>query len=168
MRNALVVLAGIFLTTACSTSKFDYQTAYKFSHYPHHTKPTLEVIEPVASLTPIQMASPEIPSDRALKKINEPQNASSTLVENYRNASKKEKKAIRQQVKEEFKTLRMEVKKAKKEAKANDITFNKKIYIGLIILAAGILVAILASGPVGAVAIIVGIGIIAWGFIEQA
>ena len=73
-------------------------------------------------------------------------------------------------MKEEFKTLRTEVKKAKKEAEQNDITFNQKMYIGLVVLGAGILIAILASGAgaLGAVTIIVGIGLIAWGFIEQA
>jgi len=65
-----------------------------------------------------------------------------------------------------------ELKAAKKELKRdlkhqNKKISNQKIWIGVVIGVAGILVSILASGSVGAIAIIVGIGFIAWGLIEQ-
>ncbi|TRX55989.1 hypothetical protein FNH22_17665 [Fulvivirga sp. M361] len=71
----------------------------------------------------------------------------------------KEKKVLIKEVKEDIKAL----KKAKKEASIE----NKKVYAGIIIAAAGLLIAILASGALGGLAIIVGIALIAWGLIED-
>lgn len=162
----MLVLGICLLVWSCSTSKFDFNTAYKFSKIDRRVTPTLQSVNPVASLKPTASTNETIPSDASLKTMVTEKLP--TISEQYKSASKSEKKAIRKQVKEEFKLLRQEVKKAKKEAAAKDVVFNKKMYIGVIILGAGILVAILASGPVGAVGIIVGIGLVAWGFIEQA
>ena len=127
-------------------------------------------MEPLASLKPVSETSNILPSDKALKEMGK-SNSKSSLVtmESYQNASKAEQKAIRQQVKQEYKELKKQVKQAKKakEDATQDIAFNRKMMIGAIVLGAGILVAILASGAVGAVTIIVGIGLIAWGMIEQ-
>lgn len=168
MKNALLIVGGLFFITSCSTSKFDYQTAYKFRHYSNE-KPESAAIEPLASISPVLPISVHLPSDKAIKDLTAPSSdATATFVEHYKNASKQEKRAIRQQVKQEYKTLRREVKQAKMEATNKDVHFNQKMYIGLVVFGAGILIAILASGAFGAVAIIVGIGLIAWGFIEQA
>ncbi len=168
MKNILLIVVGVFLITACSTSKFDYQTAYKFSHY-NHQESKYQAVVPLVSIGPVQPTVAPLPADKAITDLAIPtSDATSKFVENYKNASKQEKKTIRQQVKKQYKTLRKEVKKAKKEATTNDIRFNQKMYIGLVVFGAGILIAILASGAFGAVAIIVGIGLIAWGFIEQA
>jgi len=169
MKNILLILVGVYFITACSTSKFDYQTAYKFSHYNHQESKSGAIV-PLVSIGPVQpTVVPLLPADKAITDLAIPtSDATSKFVENYKNASKQEKKTIRQQVKKQYKTLRKEVKKVKKEATTNDIRFNQKMYIGLVVLGAGILIAILASGAFGAVAIIVGIGLIAWGFIEQA
>ncbi len=81
-----------------------------------------------------------------------------TLEKEIRKEEKRAHKEVKKQLLKEIK----EVKKAEdKEA------MNKKVYIGIIIAAAGIVIAILASGGLGAVAIIVGVGLIAWGLIEQ-
>ena len=168
MKNILLIALGTFFITACSTSKFDYQTAYKFSHH-NYQKSELAPVEPLASIGPEQPTVSRLPADQAIiDLVAPPSDATAKFVENYKNASKQEKKAIRQQVKQQYKSLRKEVKEAKKEATTKDIHFNQKMYIGLVVFGAGILIAILASGAVGAVAIIVGIGLIAWGFIEQA
>jgi ElaB/YqjD/DUF883 family membrane-anchored ribosome-binding protein len=167
MKNVLLIVGGIFFITACSTSKFDYNTAYKFSHYKYQ-KSELAPVEPLASIGPVQPNLSQVPSDKAIRDLARSPDATTAFLESYQNASKQEKKAIRQQVKEQYKSLRKEVKEAKKEATTKDVHFNQKMYIGLVVFGAGILIAILASGAVGAVAIIVGIGLIAWGFIEQA
>ncbi|MEM6523363.1 MAG: hypothetical protein AAGF85_15875 [Bacteroidota bacterium] len=57
--------------------------------------------------------------------------------------------------------------KALKKAKKNKSIDNRKVYAGIIIALAGVVVAILASGAIGGLAIIVGVGLIAWGLIEQ-
>ena len=176
MKYLFFLLGGCLLISSCATSKFDYQTAYKFSYINQQT-PTLTADEQMQKLamvdqltvstkpvkSPVQVGLP----DKIVIQSNAVASASN-LMETYENASKAEKRVLRKQVKEDYKTLRKEYQKAKKEAAAKDIVFNKKMYIGLIVFAAGLLVAILASGPVGAIGIIVGIGLIAWGFIEQA
>jgi hypothetical protein len=168
MKSIFLIVGGLFLITACSTSRFDYQTAYKFSHY-NYEKSESAAVEPLASISPVLSISYHLPADQAIKDLAAPSlDATAIFVEHYKNASKQEKRTIRQQVKQEYKTLRKEVKQAKKEATTKDVNFNQKMYIGLVVLGAGILIAILASGALGAVAIIVGIGLIAWGFIEQA
>ena len=167
MKNVLLIVGGIFIVAACSTSKFDYNTAYKFSHYKYQ-KSELAPVEPLASIGPVHSIGSHMPSDKAIKALASSSGATTAFMEHYKNASKQEKKAIRQQVKEQYKSLRKEVKEAKKEAATKDVHFNKKMYIGLVVFGAGIIIAILASGAFGAVAIIVGIGLIAWGFIEQA
>ncbi len=167
MKNVFLIVGGIFFVTACSTSKFDYNTAYKFSHYKYQ-KSELAPLEPLASLQPVQSIGSHMPSDKAIKALASSSETTTAFMKHYKQASKQEKKAIRQQVKEDYKSLRKEVKQARKDLATQDIHFNQKMYIGLVVLGAGILVAILASGAVGAVAIIVGIGLIAWGFIEQS
>lgn len=167
MRNFLMLLGALFVLTACSTTKFDYNTAYKFSQYNYQQKKTPPAVNPVASLKPVSSTPKSLPSDKSLTGLTSTSKTTAEVIKDYKNATKAEKKVIRKQVKEEYKKLRTEVKKAKKEAAAQDIDFNKKMFIGTVILGAGILIAILASGAVGAVAIIVGIGLIAWGIIEQ-
>jgi len=168
MKHILLIVVGVIFISACSTSKFDYQTAYKFNHY-NYQKTESATVVPLVSIGPVQPTISHLHSDKVIKHLAaRSSDATMTFVENYKNASKQEKKAIRQQVKEQYKTLRQEVKEAKKEATTKDVHFNQKMYIGLVVFGAGILIAILASGAFGAVAIIVGIGLIAWGFIEQA
>ena len=194
MRNLLSLLATLIILSGCSTSKFDYQSAYRFSHYdyrssdkqvqesipveqqnqsPYQENPVAEPVSAddaslalLASIKPVTTPVPSIPSDIHLSN-----HASNVLVaskvKEYANAPKHEKKLIRKKAKEDFKVLRQQMKEAKKDATAQDIVFNRKMFIGAIILAAGILIAILASGSVGAVTIIVGIGLMAWGLIEQ-
>jgi hypothetical protein len=168
MKHTLSAVCLLFLLFSCTTSKFDYQTAYKFSRIQHHPKVEPTVVNPVASLQPQLITVPHYPSDKMLREIDSPNDKAAAFIASYKNASKQEKKKIRRQIKEEYKSLRKQVKLAKKDAVAKDVVFNQKMYIGLVIFAAGILIAILASGAFGAVAIIVGIGLIAWGFIEQA
>ena len=177
MHKILSFLGICLLACSCSTSKFDYNTAYKFSQYNYqqeqeqeHTLERPADVQALASLKPVVTATEAtLPSDIALREMAQPAAKSAeAFKEYYNNASKSEKKAIRKQVRENYKSLRAEYKEAKEDSTNKDIVFNKKMFIGVVVLGAGILVAILASGPVGAIGIIVGIGFIAWGFIEQA
>lgn len=172
MKGLFTLLVVLILAAGCSSSKFDYQTAYKFSHTQYVKEQGQQqqlVFQPLASLKPVMETPSTLPSDKALLDLAATGKTKAVTVEYYNNASKEDKKAIRKQVRQEYKTLRKQVKEAKqvKEDAAQDFVFNKKMMIGAIILGAGILVAILASGPVGAVGIIVGIALMAWGLIEQ-
>ena len=69
--------------------------------------------------------------------------------------------------KKELKAAKKEIKREIKEQNNRSQIANRKIWIGVVVGVAGILISILASGSVGAIAIIVGIGFIAWGLIEQ-
>ncbi len=92
------------------------------------------------------------------------------IVEKYtKNELPSVKKVLKLPAKERKKVLK-EVKKdikALKKAKKNNSIENKKVYAGIIIALAGLVIAILASGPIGALGIIVGVCLIAWGLIEE-
>lgn len=166
-RSSTVLLIIIVFTTACTSSKFDFKTAYKFDRYQYHQKAEPLSIEPVASLKPILPPQNHLPPDQVIVERGIQQTVA-TFKEQYQKASRQERKALRKEVKQQFKQVRKDLKVAQKEHQQKDVYFNKKMYIGLVVLLAGIVVAILASGPVGALAIIVGVALIAWGFIEQA
>jgi len=101
-----------------------------------------------------------IPSESVQEKIEKikilEENKSSLENKEEVKLSKKELKAAKKEFKKEL----------KKDLKNRQVT-NQKIWIGIVVAVAGILVSILASGSIGAVAIIVGIGFIVWGLIEQ-
>ena len=73
--------------------------------------------------------------------------------------SSKEKKVL-------IKEVRKDIKELKKAQKKSSIE-NRKIYAGIIIALAGIVVAILVSGTIGGLGILVGVVLIAWGLIEE-
>ncbi|MEJ2005398.1 MAG: hypothetical protein P8X57_10625 [Cyclobacteriaceae bacterium] len=111
----------------------------------------------------------EIPSIKAIVEEHK------SNVEEIRN-SEADQKEISKQIRKEEKRAHKEVKKQlvrelKDIKKVNDHdaskAMNQKIFIGIVVAAAGIIVAILASGSLGAIAIIIGVGLIAWGIIEQ-
>lgn len=178
MKYLFFLLGAGLLTSSCTTSKFDYHTAYRFSYtnQQESAQPATQqkqklvmVDQLLASTKPVSSSVQVGLPDKIDIQPNKVANTSN-LMETYENASKAEKRAIRKQVKEDYKTLRKEYQQTKKEAAAKDVAFNKKMYIGLVVFGAGLLIAILVSGggALGAVGMIVGIGLIAWGFIEQA
>ncbi|MEM9389042.1 MAG: hypothetical protein AAGA02_01135 [Bacteroidota bacterium] len=65
-----------------------------------------------------------------------------------------------------LKEVKKDIKALKKVKKDKSIE-NRKVYVGIIIALAGLVIAILASGAIGALGIIVGVVLIAWGLIEQ-
>ncbi len=84
-----------------------------------------------------------------------------TLEKEIRKEEKRAHKEVKKQLIKEIK----EIKDTKDSEDQN--AMNRKVFIGIIVAAAGIIIAILASGAVGSIAIIVGVGLIAWGLIEQ-
>ncbi len=167
-RSICLFMVILTLASSCTSSKFDFNTAYKFDHYQYQEAPKpVAAPELVASIKPVLTPQQHLPSDLSIVE----RGAQQTVVkfqEQYRSASKEQRKVMRKEIKQQFKQVRKDLKVAKKEQQQKDVYFNKKMYIGLVLLLAGIVVAILASGPVGALVIIIGVGLIAWGFIEQA
>ena len=111
----------------------------------------------------------EIPS---IKKIVQEHKANVNEIKESGSDQKTIEKEIRKEEKRAHKEVKKQlVKELKEIKKVNDTeatkAMNQKIFIGIVIAAAGIIIAILASGGLGAVAIIVGVGLIAWGIIEQ-
>ncbi|MDH3708747.1 MAG: DUF308 domain-containing protein [Cyclobacteriaceae bacterium] len=167
-RNICLFMVTLALASSCTSSKFDFKTAYKFDHYQYQKAPKPQAApEVVASIKPVLTPRQYLPSDLSIVE----RVAQQTVVkfqEQYQSASKQQRKVMRKEIKQQFKQVRKDLKVAKKEQQQKDVSFNKKMYIGLVLLLAGIVVAILASGSVGALVIIIGVGLIAWGFIEQA
>lgn len=93
-----------------------------------------------------------------VRKLKENETNQKTLEKQIRKEEKRAQKEVRKQLLTEIKDVKgTEAKEA----------MNQKVFIGIVIAAAGIIIAILASSGLGAVAIIVGVGLIAWGIIEQ-
>lgn len=84
--------------------------------------------------------------------------------------SKEEKKILKKEKKQFVKEFTKELKtelKAKTSMKRSGFPPKQKIFVGAVVGIAGIVIAILASGSLGGLAIIVGVVLIAWGIIEQ-
>ncbi len=111
----------------------------------------------------------EIPS---IKKIVEEHKENVANLKSSELDQKELQKEIRKEEKRAHKQVKKQLVREIKEIKSVKDTdsaqaMNKKIFIGIVVAAAGIIIAILASGGIGAVAIIIGVGLIAWGIIEQ-
>ncbi len=111
----------------------------------------------------------EIPSIKAIvaehkANVQEIKNSESNHAELQKQIKKEEKRA-RKEVKKQLVRELKDIKKVHGQEATN--AMNQKIFIGIVVAAAGIVVAILASGGLGSVAIIIGVGLIAWGIIEQ-
>ena len=166
-RNTSILLL-FFLITACSTSKFDFKTAYKFSHNNYQPVPKPPAtLEPLASTTPMLIPREHVPSDWSIRE-RYAEAAAAKFAQQYQQASKQERKAMRKEIRQKLKQARKEVRISQYDDPQKTIYFNQKMFIGLVLFAAGVVIAILASGGLGALVIVVGVGLIAWGLIEQA
>jgi len=111
----------------------------------------------------------EIPSIKAIvqehkanvEEIKKTDADQKEIAKEIRKEEKRAHKAVKKQLVRELKDIK------KVDGQEATKAMNQKIFIGIVVAAAGIIVAILASGTLGAVAIIVGVGLIAWGIIEQ-
>ena len=188
-KSSIIFLAALFLG-ACASSKFNYKDAYKFSHYDYNKKAETETLADKQALVQeetkpksensIDFSEAEQPLASTEDRVADeptPEKAIQKLadkLETHQKAkkdpkvrlSKEEKKNFRKEVKQDFKEIKQQVKELKQE-EAKNVSMNQKVYIGIIIALAGLVIAILASTGIGALAIIVGVGLIAWGLIEQ-
>ncbi len=175
--RSLTIVLGSFLF-ACAPSKFNYHQAYKFSQYkyqndPHttdkHTIASDGSVNLLASTTPDLEPTMYADNRLSLTKVSEAleneSNFSNAVV--TRKIKREKRKAFRKEVKTKVKDFIKERKEWRKQNKKKGKAMNRKVYTGLIIAGAGLIVAILASGTIGALAIIVGIALIAWGLIEE-
>lgn len=89
------------------------------------------------------------------------------IEEKFKTGGKYDKANIEKLSTKDKKTVLKEAKKDIKALKKQSKITNQKIYVGLIVALAGLVVAILASGALGGLAIIVGVVLIVWGLIEQ-
>ena len=168
----IVFAMGLF---ACSSSKFKYREAYKFSNYNYQK--AQEPAEDNADLNfePLASASPDLgPAITTRSQITFPKTAQATSLSKPAppkqapaKLTRKEKKVVKQNIRHQLKEVLKEQKILRKEAKNKKTAMNRKVYSGLIIAGAGIVVAILVSGTIGGLAIIVGVALIAWGLIEE-
>ena len=171
----LVIVLGLGLFS-CSSSKFKYQEAYKFSTYNYKKTPPQPAgqaidgdFEPIAStnpnLAPVLATRPLVTIPKVVPMTTTSEKAPSKQAATT--LTKKEKKALRKDFRQQLKQALKDRKALKKEAKNKKTAMNRKVYSGLIIAGAGIIVAILVSGTLGGLAIIVGVALIAWGLIEE-
>ena len=167
-RLLIIIFAlGLF---ACSSSKFKYREAYKFSNYNYQKvqEPAEENadlnFEPLASASPDLGPAITTRSRITFPKATQPNSLSKPAPSKL---TRKEKKAVKQNIRHQLKEVLKEQKVLRKEAKNKKTAMNRKVYSGLIIAGAGIVVAILVSGTIGGLAIIVGVALIAWGLIEE-
>lgn len=168
----IVFALGLF---ACSSSKFKYREAYKFSNYNYQTaqEPAEENTDP--NFEPLASASPDLgPAITTRTQITFPKATQATSPSKpvpskqvSAKLTRKDKKAVKQNIRHQLKEVLKERKVLRKEAKNKKTAMNRKVYSGLIIAGAGIVVAILVSGAIGGLAIIVGVALIAWGLIEE-
>ncbi len=166
------------LLFACSPSKFKYHQAYKFSQYNYQNDPSKNdkgTLGTEASVALIASTRPDLNptmyGDKrlSLSKVDIALSADkekSNIVVS-RKLKREKRKAFKKDIKAKVKDYLKKRKEFRKQNKKKGKAMNRKIYTGLIIAGAGLVVAILASGTIGALAIIVGIALIAWGLIEE-
>ena len=188
-RIYIALLTSLFLG-ACASSKFNYKDAYKFSHYDYNKKSATEVVDNTdinlseqseKAFDPQKVGIEEDPTtasivdrpaelpnaEASIQKLAEKVQAHKEAQKNPKvSLSKEDKRAFKKEVKRDFKDVKNQLKQLKQE-EAKNVSMNQKIYIGIIIAVAGLVIAILASTGIGALAIIVGVVLIAWGLIEQ-
>lgn len=191
--SALALLAGSMCFTACSpkyTASFNQSKPFyeeKTLVAENQQEPITETV--ITETAPAAIVAPEAPSEKmvastdknVIRELAEIPSIKSLVEEHKANVealkeSQLDQKTLTKEIRKEEKRAHKAVKKQlvkeiKEISSVNDSeqtnAMNKKVFIGIVIAAAGIVIAILASGGLGAVAIIVGVGLIAWGIIEQ-
>ena len=138
--------------------------AVKASKIEDETKPALETLEPKEEVALASVASENVliekKTDTRTQKIID-----KYAIEGVPSAKTVLKMPQKQRLKV-LKEVKKDIKSLKKAKKKQSIG-NRKVYAGIIIALAGLVIAILASGTIGALGIIVGVVLIAWGLIEQ-
>ena len=189
MKPLHLVLCSILLMGGCSTSKkFNFNAAYKFSYY-DYSKQSVSPSPPADNL----VASTDseilvIPSKKPEVVLH---TGRSKFQSDTKDVSRAELKQIRKELKREIKSINSEIKVLEKSKRIapekerskfeSSITekkvqkeaakaMNRKIFLGILIGAAGLVLIIIGGstlGPIGGIALVVGLVLIVWGFIEK-
>jgi len=179
--KGLILIHILFLAACSGTKKFNHTKAYKFSYYNYQKQ-----INEGPSDGEIHASSePVIPYTNPNHRIPEPGAASSIP------PTKTEKAALKQtkkQIKRRMAEIDLEIEELKTAGKTvlgkvdnyqNTIKklerekkelrqMNRKIYIGILVGAAGLVLLIISTAEVlGTLALVAGLGLIVWGFIEK-
>ena len=178
----LFVLCFVLLLISCHTSKFDYKSAYKFSSYNYQK----EVDHP-AELPSDQLVASTRPVPDVLGRKSMDIERGGKLMPSYqfsmKDLSRVEKKALRREILNELRTMKQEAKSLKKGNLVYDNTAVKKnkkvtkekaakaiggkLLIGILVGSAGLILLIVGVEIIGAIALVVGLGLIIWYFIEK-
>ena len=160
-------LLSILLISSCSSRKFDFSSAYKFSSYqPKVESVQHQEVEPILIASRGQTISgkPYIPSYLTIKESQQ----EATLKLN-----KKERTALKKELKKSLKKIRKVVRAdpaaadIMAEKVAKEIT-DDKVYAGAVIGIAGLILLILdIVTPLGVLAVVVGLALIVWGLLER-
>jgi len=169
---------GIFFFSCSTTKKINFKDAYKFSYYNYQN-----ALSPESNLRDVNQplyASTKVPLDYLERKpieilIPEGRKYSKVALDNLTKARKKE---LRRKIKDEIKQIKIDLKNNKKDkrlispgalATSQDSKgMNQKIYIGILVGAAGLILLIVNVATIlGVLALVAGLGLIVWGFIEK-
>ncbi|MEM9298397.1 MAG: hypothetical protein AAGA64_08400 [Bacteroidota bacterium] len=170
----MLLVAGFFACSPKYTASFG--PSQKFYKPVQHEDVSGELLTEVDEAIDIDLKESEeielVEASNSSKLISTVQSKtrSEKIVEKYsKSGIPSTKEVLKLPARQRIKVLK-EVKKdikALKKAKKDKSIENRKVYVGIIIALAGLVIAILASGAIGALGIIVGVVLIAWGLIEQ-
>ena len=189
MKPLPLLLCSVLLLAGCSTSKkFDFKTAYKFSQYDYskQASSTNPKQEDLVASTNSQVLT--IPSKLPGSSLQPDQ---AQIRPHLKDLSRSDLRQIRRELKQEIKSLDSEIKSleaskriAPEEERGkfeSSITekkvqrdvakaMNHKIFLGILIGAAGLVLLIIGGstlGAIGGIALVVGLVLVVWGFIEK-
>ncbi len=166
--NYLLILSIAIASASCAGKKFDYQSAYKFkSPKSQHFDYQLNDLSAANSTDIISkgliLNDTEIDSNNEIKKAT---------VESSPKVNSKREEILSQLSKKERKIFSRVEKKIERKLEAKPAaskSVNAKVYTGVIVGAAGLVLMILTSGTLGAIggiALLVGLIFIVWGLLE--
>lgn len=166
--NYLLIICIAIASISCAGNKFDYQSAYKFKS-PNTKHIGIYPNEPDGDFSAdIMTTAPSQKNIELNKNIEFPAaKVNSNLTENttdeqiLTSLSKKERKI--------FNRIEKKIERKLEAKPAASKSVNSKIYTGVVIGGAGLILMILAGGTLGAIgglALLVGLGFIVWGLLE--
>jgi hypothetical protein len=158
----LSVFAGVLFS--CSGKKFDYASAYKFN--PKITSHLRAELNDKPSNLSVSSA-PEVSIVSEELKFNETERSTPEVVPVAK--TKKEVKTERRLQKLTQKIQRKVERKTVKKTAAAGMSITGKVYAGLVIGAAGLVLMILGGSTlstIGSIGLLVGVVLIVWGLLE--
>jgi hypothetical protein len=166
--SPVIVIMILALMTSCASKKLDYATAYKFKVQKMYTAEEVIKLDYLTSNDDdIQSLSSEatMPLSFKSQEDNKAFSQKENIVENSK-STKMQKRFSRREKKIE---KRMEKASNEKFTSSKSKSVNSKVYTGIVVGGAGLILAILFGGTlglIGGVAVLVGLIFIVWGLLE--